>query len=147
MIVIWSTPKKFHLFSWLISKFLGAKYSHSAIVFKIEQTGQFLVFQATRKGVYPIEYSKFKAKNHIIEYVEINQDHLEEYALRYCIDHIGTQYDFLDVILIALNIKYSNGEKRMICSELVARAIGFNGHHLDQIDPKELKELIKEIPC
>ena len=54
MILLWTTPKKFHLTSWLISKFIGAKYSHTAIVFRMKETGQDIVFHATRKGVYPV---------------------------------------------------------------------------------------------
>ena len=145
MILLWTTPKKFHLTSWLISKFIGAKYSHTAIVFRMKETGQDIVFHATRKGVYPVLLDDFRAKNKVIESKIILGEKREKKALHFCIEHLGTKYGFSTILSILFNIKFSDGNKRLICSELVAKALDLNLENLDQIDPKELIEILDEV--
>lgn len=143
MIIGFSRPKTYNPLSWAIMKFLGTTYSHTYIVFTVNSTGQQVVYQANRHGVNCIEYENFKKINVIIEEIPVSLNNRTS-ALKFCIDHLGKSYSILTLFAILFNVKFGDGTKYFICSELVARALGIERKNIDNITPLELKTIIEK---
>ena len=116
----------------LMRQKMNKPYSHVFMLF--ECNNQLLVLQATRVGVAALGYDAFKAKKKIIGLKKITNLIQADAAFDYCIKKLGTPYGFLAIIAIGLGIHYEDGEKTLICSEYVSRALG--------IDPEKLPDLI-----
>lgn len=143
MKVGFSRPKKMNALSWLIMKIMGTTYSHTYLLFDVPETGQELVYQANRKGVHSIEYSTFKKDNNIIDEIFIPTENARIDALRFCITNLGQPYSFLTLISILFNIKFGDGRRYFICSELVARALKIEYKNIDKITPRDLREILE----
>lgn len=111
---------------------MGKQYSHVFLLFACNN--QLLVLQATRAGVAALSYETFKTHNTIVGLKRVEIAQQADDAFAYCVKKLGTPYGFLAVIAIGLGIHYEDGEKTLICSEYVARALG--------IDPDKLPDLI-----
>ena len=142
MIVYFSTPFKFNLVSWLIKKFLGTKYSHASIMFELGD--RFIVFEASHGDVHMIEHTNWLVKNKVIKSFTIQKTPEEQRdILNYLIDNCQDKYGILTLFGILLNVKLGkDGDKRFICSELVAKALGLSDN--DFITPKDLEKMIEE---
>ncbi len=128
--------------SWLMKQKMGVEYSHVFLLFNCEEED--LVLQATKHGVNAMSYEVFKNHNKIIRLVKLEDQDKIKKAYKYCVSKLGTPYGFLAVIAIGLGIHYEDGEKTLICSEYVARALGFDPKKLpDAITPQDLGEFIK----
>lgn len=138
-----SRPKKPNIVSNIIMKFMGTKYSHTYLVFDVNSTGQRIVYQANRNGVHCLEYEHFKTVNTIIDEINVLPENRTE-ALRYCISKLGKSYSFLTLLAVYFNIKFGDGTKRFICSELVARALNLQVSNLDTITPVELRQILEK---
>lgn len=137
-----SRPKKTKILSSLIMKFMNTNYSHTYLVFDVGSTGQKIIYQANRRGVHCLEYENFKEKNTIVDEIDVPAGNITE-ALRFCISSLGKSYSLLTLFAIALNIKFGDGSKGYICSELVARALGLDVPNLDTITPLEIRTLLQ----
>lgn len=137
-----SRPKKSNPFSSLIMKFMGTSYSHTYLLFDVNSTGQKVVYQANRHGVICLEYENFKAANVILDEIHILPENRAS-ALSFCISNLGKSYSLLAVFAILLNIKFGDGTKHFICSELVARALDLKVNNLDTITPREIREILE----
>lgn len=127
-----------NLFSRLISVKLGKGYSHTFMIF--EWNGHKIVLHATAKGVNAISWERFKAANKIVKLVEYNNCEKGEKAFRYCISRLGQHYGYLAILAIALGIHYEDGEKTLICSEYVARALEMKfDKKLDLVTPADIE--------
>lgn len=126
--------------SWLMKKKMGTQYSHVFLLF--DCNGEQLVLQATRHGVNAMSYAVFQQENKVVALVALQDQDKIKKAYHYCVSMLGTPYGFLDIIAIALGIHYEDGEKTLICSEYVARALDFEPGKLpDSITPKDLQNL------
>lgn len=126
-------------FSWLIKQKLGKEYSHVFLLFEVE--GEMLVLQATRHGVHALSLQTFLQKNKIIKLIKLEDQQKIRKAYSYCVAKLGSSYGFLDIIAIALGIHYQDGEKTLICSEYVARALDFQPNKIpDLITPEDIEE-------
>lgn len=137
-----SRPKRFKLVSFIIQKFMKTKFSHTYLVFDVQSTGQKVMYHATRKGVHCLEYETFKKDNIIITEIDVPLENRTE-SLRFCINHLGKAYSFITLLAILLNIRFGDGEKSFICSELVARSLNLEVKNLDTVTPLEIKNLLK----
>lgn len=138
-----SKPKKSNILSSLMMKFMGSKYSHTYLVFDVKLTGQRIIYQANKHGVTCIEYENFKKKNIILNEINILEENRAE-ALRFCISHLGKTYSIKTILAIALNVKFGDGTRRFICSELVARALRLEVKNIDTITPVEIHKILEE---
>ncbi len=129
-----------NFFSWLIKRKMGTQYSHVFLLFDCNE--EQLVLQATRHGVNAMSYDTFQQKNKVIMLIPLLDQIKIKKAYHYCVSMLGTPYGFLDIIAIALGIHYEDGEKTVVCSEYVARALGYDlGKLPDSITPKDLQSL------
>jgi len=142
MIIGFSKPKKFNLFSWLIRKYQGKSYSHTFLVAKVPGVDRQVVFHATHIGVNCISYEAFHNHAEVVTEVNIPDDNLID-ALTYCIDKLGSPYSFYALIAIALKLKLNGGEKKFICSELVGRALKLDIKDYDRVTPEEIETILK----
>lgn len=137
-----STPIKFKPLSWLISRFLKTKYSHTFLCVYIPDIDRYLVFESTIEGVNAISLDRWSKKNKIIDLVKISDPEIIKRSVRFSIDNLHNSYSSLAILAIAFNIRFRDGQKRMICSEFVARSLGIESEEIDTLDPKELLELL-----
>lgn len=146
MQVLWTTPKKFKLLSWAIQKYLKVPYSHTAVLYSIKGTN--IVFHATKKGVHTVSYEKFIERNWITNTVVIayckgeKAREIERDSFKRAVKYLGTKYSTLSLITMALKIRFSDGESKMVCSEFIARILGAEGESIDYVDPKKLLEIL-----
>lgn len=125
--------------SRLMCKAMSQQYSHVFLLFEIADRK--LVFHCTRHNVNVMGWEEFQKHNKIIKMVERSVQYAE--ALDYSISKLGTPYGYLAVIAIELGIHFEDGEKTLICSEFVARALGLDFNKLsDLITPKDIDEAI-----
>jgi hypothetical protein len=104
-----------------------------------EMHGEMVVLHATGKGVTALSWDRFKAKNKIIKLIEMADEERGRSAFKYCITRLGQQYGFLAILAIGLGIHYKDGEKTLICSEYVARALNLKFDNLDLITPVDIE--------
>lgn len=142
IIVYLSTPFKFNIVSWLIKKFLGTKYSHASISFELSD--RVVVFEASHGEVHMVEYTNWLMQNKIIKSFTIQKNAEEQRdILNYLIDNCNDKYGSLTLLGILFNTKLGiDGDKKFICSELVAKALGLSDN--DKTTPRDLEKLIEE---
>lgn len=122
----------------LIATKMGKQYSHVFMVF--EWNGSMMVLHATGRGVSAVEWSRFSTTNTIIKIVEIKDEVRALKAFKYCISRLGQMYGFLAIIAIGLGIHYQDGEKTLICSEYVARALDLQFDKIeDSVTPADIE--------
>lgn len=138
-----SHPKKFKIFSWAIQKALKINYSHTYLVFEVRSTGQKVIYQATSKGVHCLEYESFKKDNVILDEISIVNEEGRVGALSFCISQLGKSYSTVAIFSILLNIKFGDGKKTFICSELVARALKLPISRPDLVTPRDIREYLE----
>ncbi len=127
-----------NIVSKIIATKLGKGYSHVFMLF--ECNGEMLVFQATEKGVNARSWNSFRSVNKIVKLIEVKDPTRIQKAFHYCATRLGITYGFLAIIAITLGIHYSDGEKTMICSEYVARALDMDFHKAqDLVDPADIE--------
>ena len=131
------------MFSWLITKFIKAKYSHAFICIPIHEIDAHVVFEANRHGVNAISLEKWTEKNQIIDFMEVDDREAINRAHSFAIEHLHVRYSMVAILAIAFNIRFRDGKRSMICSEFVARAIGAEVKDIDTLDPKELLDHLK----
>lgn len=138
-----SRPKKNNILSSLIMRFMKSNYSHTYLVFDVQSTGQRVVYQANRHGVTCIEYENFKKQNIILDEINILPENRAT-ALKFCIANLGKPYSAITLFAILFNIKFGDGTKQFICSELVARALNLNIKNIDTVTPVEIRTILEE---
>jgi uncharacterized protein YycO len=120
-----------NIFSNLIASKIGKPYSHIFMVY--QWNSEMVVLHATGRGVNALEWERFKRGNTVVKLVEITDEERTKKAFKYCISRLGQKYGFLAVIAIGLGIHYEDGEKTLICSEYVARALDIKFDKLDDL--------------
>lgn len=127
-----------NIISWLIRKYIKCDYSHTAIV--IELYGINLVLESSFEGVNVVTLDKFLEKNTVIKEIKLQQSTYTDSVISYIFKNIDKGFSFSAFIGIIFKKKTigDDGEKYMICSELVARAFGMSGD-LDHITPLDVE--------
>lgn len=147
MKALFTTPKKRWLpFAWLIRQWLSLKYgrevtwSHSAILMTIE--GEEIVFQANKDGAHPLLLSDFLEDHDILASIDINECYKKR-CFRYSMEKVLNEYSYLSILAIMLNLPFSDGSRKVICSEFTARSLNLKVDRIDLIDPYKLYEILK----
>jgi len=143
MLIGFSKPKEFKLFSWLVQKVLNIPYSHVYIVF--EAKGKDLLIHANYKGVNALSYETFLEENEIVESFSVGDIFNEIDVWMYATSHLGKPYSIWNILAIYLGILLKDGERRFICSELVVRALGIQTKVPDNATPKDVYEYLHKI--
>lgn len=131
-----------NLISWLIRKWIKKPYSHTAFMFNLFETD--LVFESSVEGVNVVTKQDFMIKNIIVKEYDISELVNKDLMLKYLFSNIDGGFSFLAFVGILFKNKTigMDGEKEMICSEFVARALGIKNVDLDHIDPYEVEAYI-----
>lgn len=131
-----------NLISWLIRKWIKKEYSHTAFLINLFDTD--LVFESSIEGVNVVTLSDFLIKNEIVKEYDISKYIQKELLMKYLFSNIDGGFSFISFLGIFLKNKTigMDGEKEMICSEFVARAIGVDSVDLDHISPKDIEDYI-----
>jgi len=125
----------------LIAKRMKKEYSHVFLLFPCND--ELLVLHATGKGVNALEWSVFKEKNSIVKMIEVVDECKAKNAYKYCISKLGKTYGFLAVLAIGLGIHYEDGEKTLICSEYVLKALDLKFNKLqDLVTPADIESVL-----
>jgi hypothetical protein len=139
VLVYFSTPKKF----------LGTSYSHSAISFYEDCIDRQLVYEASHGEVHQVEFMNWQEKNEItLSLVATLNDNEFNDLYKFCIDNCNQPYGSLTLIGILIKEKLGfskigkDGNKKFICSELVAKALKLSDN--DYTTPKDLENLIRK---
>ena len=153
--VIFSRPKKWKLFSWLIRKRINKPYSHVAIAVYLKPLEIFDVYEAAYGDVHLIGEQKFKKRNTIVKEYDLFMDRMAFMSsLKYLKLQLEKSYSEMGAIastfvfLRKLNIG-NNNDKSFICSELAAKYLESTGmvnlkSDADYITPDMFEEILQE---
>lgn len=143
LIIGFSRPKKFNLFSFIARLYQGmAPYSHAYMVIKSESLSRLIVYEASHGEVHFESMGNWLPKNivtHEFKFMVTPERYVQ--LMQFCIDHANRPYSILAILAMPFTKKV-DGKKAFICSELVARAIGMNGN-LDTITPREILKYLE----
>ena len=153
--VIFSKAKAWYkIGSKVIAETEKRDYSHVALLFEFDN--QKFIIQASGHYVNMVTYDNFLRDNVVIYKVPIILYNIQYSNLLYfCMNKLGTYYSKLQLLLLSvkklfgLEINYNNGDKAMICSEFVIRALE-SGMKLnvkkkrDYITPSDVETILKE---
>lgn len=128
-----------HMISKLIATKIHRGYSHVFMTF--DWNGTKMVLQANRRGIEALPYDRFYPANTIVKMVKINDQDKANKAFRYCVSKLGRPYGFLAIVAIGLGIHYEDGNKTLICSEYVARALDLKFDKIeDLVTPGDIED-------
>lgn len=140
-----SRPRKFAIISKLIRLYQGGtEFSHAFLSIPSEGLERTLVYEASHFFVHFIGRDNFEKKNVITDefQIEVTPEEKKE-LLQFCIDNCQKPYGIMELFgILFKDDKWKDGDKRFICSELVARAMKISND--DYITPKDLYEIIKK---
>lgn len=125
MIIGFSCPKQFRIFSSLTKLYQDTPYSHMYIRLYDSRTDKWIVYEASYGYTHSISYDKFKDENHIFhEYGIASSENQELNILSFCQDNLQKKYGKLTVLGILFNRQFGrDGDKTFICSEFVMRLL------------------------
>lgn len=159
IIIGFSRPRKFKLFSWIIRKVEHSEYSHVYIKTYSNTLERWLIYQASGTAVNFIGQERFYNHNEpIVEYLFQTTDKTKHEFLQLAVDTVGTPYGVKQLVgiglvrlgkLFGLRCKnpFRDGKATYVCSELAAELLetllGVDiEQDLDCIGPKELQQII-----
>ena len=149
-----STPKKWRVTSWLLRKWMGTPYSHVYMKFYNGFTGEFVVYEASYGDVHRQAYKNFEESNKIINEISFDLEREDmKRAVAFLDDQLQKPYGYAALFGIILNQLFGisfghDGDKKFICSELVARAFPevFNTDgKVDYATPRDIYEILEEL--
>ena len=147
IIIGFSTPNKFNLFSFLIRIVCRSSMSHAYVKYHDDYTGRWVIFQASGLEVNYISEDKFKTLENIVAEFDLPvSDELKLKVVRDSIDRLGTPYGIkhifgIVIVLIARGFgkktknPFADGGATMVCSELAADELIEVGEGKD-LDPE-----------
>jgi len=176
IVVVLSTPRSFHLSSWLIKIGTGYPASHASlhIMGRGLFEGERMVFEATAHGIGLVHPSRWDKLNRPVAAYEMVEQHevIGRAAFREMWKNLGADYDWKGAFSFALRIivaklygvtvPVEDTPEKMFCSELVARWLNEVQLRLDQpqdalrpddVSPAglsavlERSELFRSVPC
>lgn len=131
IIVGFSTPKKFNLFSWLIRTVGKSPFSHAYIRYYDTYTKTWIIYQASGRLVNMITADNFNKVEKICAEFEIPvSTETRKKTIEWAQKKLGTPYGVMNIVGIGCVIvarffgkkirnPFADGEKTMVCSELV----------------------------
>lgn len=161
LIIGFSKPKKFKLFSWIIRKIQKTPFSHVYIRFYSSKYERWLVYQASATSVNFIEFKRFSDINEIIKEFEIPaSETAKNNVVQKAIDLVGAPYGVKQVIGIGIvellkdfNIHIENPlaeNNAWVCSEVVAEVLKELNMDLqidlNKVTPKDIFLFLESLP-
>lgn len=151
-----SKAKGFMPFSDIIRKVQKTPFSHTYIKVYNTDYNEYDVYQASKGLVNHMTYSSFLEHNEVCFEIDIPVSNYKIYdIIGYVRNRLGKAYSFRTCFVIYLSHVFGtkkfdiflDGEKRYICSELVARALESSnithlGFPLDKATPKQLFDFL-----
>jgi hypothetical protein len=175
IVVVLSTPKSFHLSSWLIKVGTGYPASHASLHIRGRGLfeGERMVFEATAHGIGLVHPSRWDELNRPVAAYEMVDHHAAgRDAFREMWKSLGVDYDWNGALSFAIRIiiaklygvkvQAEDTPDKMFCSELVARwlnrvntSLGLptGTLHPDEVSPAglsvelERSDLFRSVPC
>lgn len=141
MMVVTSTPKGWKIGAEIIKWYQGTTFSHVAII-----EGK-LVYQASHGYVNCWYIDTFMEENNVVSYYEIPDSAVD---MEYVKKQLGKKYGFGQLLSIAWQVLTKNklfsenGDKKLICSELVGRALKQEWVN-DHTTPEEIDDYLRKI--
>lgn len=161
IIIGFSKPKEFKILAKLIMWFEKTDWSHAYVKFNAITIERNLIYQASSKMVNFEGSIHFETHAIPIHEYQIDIDD-EKYKsiMQFCVDNAGIKYGILSALgagLVKLGKKlnisiknpFEDGIHSEFCSELAARVLNqiyLLDYDLDDITPKDLKEILDKIP-
>jgi hypothetical protein len=157
--ILFSTPKKFNLFSWIIKKRINSEYSHVAIAVYIQTINFWDVYEASHGDVHIISMDKFLAQNKVVKAYQlfVPKDNWNK-GIIYLKNQLTKKYSVIGAIASTISWlrKHKFGDdddKKFICSEYASRYIeetgilnyAYDRANNDYITPKQFERAIKEV--
>lgn len=126
--IIFSTPKKFHLSSFLLKTKvfgMGTPFSHTCLKIYSTAYDRTLIYEANADGIRAEEFKSWNKKNKVIYEREFKLTMDRKISLiRFCIDNLGRKYNFKTIRYLFFWDKFKvlfgggkDGPKSFICSE------------------------------
>lgn len=162
IIVGFSKPKKWHLFSWIIMALYGINYSHVYIKFHSDYYERDIIYQASKMMINFMGNDVFGKENITIKEFDVDITPENKKALmQFAIDNAGKPYSIKEAIGLGwvrlnaiLGRKISNpfkeGTKEYVCSVLADHILeqyteeNAPGDYQDS-DPKFLYEYLEKV--
>lgn len=132
--------------SWLIRSFLGTRYSHCYI-----RIGK-VVYESTACGFRAINAEAWLKKSIVIREFTIPLSYEENEELQqFFVSHLGKEYSYLNLLGNGIKMltgieAFKDGMNKMMCSEMVYRALGYKfklEKNPDFITPRDLYRAIE----
>lgn len=158
IIVGFSSPRKFHVLSWIIKNVEHTDFSHVYIKIFSRSLDRYLVYQASGLAVNFCGQDTFYAHNRdIAEFaIPVTPEQKVE-VLKKCVDLAGKPYGMKSLIgiglvrlagLVGWKIRnpFADGSKTYVCSECAATLLvilGFKFDELDSTTPKDIYEKLR----
>ncbi len=148
IVIGFSTPKSFNVFSTLIRLVDGSKFSHAYIRIFDDYAKRWIIYQASGLVVNCISASEFDLTEKVCSEFEVPiSDTNRLQAIQFSIDMLGKPYGVKTIIGICLvklagifrkRIKniFSDGEKSLVCSKFCSLIIDHFVLESDDIDPE-----------
>jgi hypothetical protein len=144
-----------YVFSWCIRTIYRTKYSHVFVRWRVPAANTEVVYEASGTSVKFVNGDIFDKKGQTLHTytLEISEQTYKR-LLKYCLTNVGVSYGILQAIGIGaaylLNLSsnpFNNGNRKQVCSELVANIIDENpqkafGKDLDLVSPKDIKDFL-----
>jgi hypothetical protein len=151
MIFGFSTPKKPAFTSWALRKYMGTDYSHVYMKMYNPYIGKYVVFEASYGDVHCQTYTNFLVGNKVLAEFDGNLKPNEaKEAIKFVYDQLEKPYSYWAIIGIGLSTLFKtkigkDGDKKFICSELVARALPhlFKFEGKDYLTPRDIYEKLE----
>lgn len=158
IILGFSTPKQFHILSWIIKKVEKTEFSHVYVKVYSEEISKWLIYQASGMKVNFIGIDRFELDHKVIAEVEFDVSKaIKKQILQEAVDSLGISYGMKQLIgmgivrlCAAINIKirnpFADGSATYICSEagetILVKYLGFKEEDLDDVTPKDVYEQV-----
>lgn len=158
VIVGFSTPRKFHIFPWVIRKMEKTPFSHVYIKIFSKSTDRYLVYQSSGMQVNFVGQDIFYSINKdLVEFAFPVSADQKVKLLQTAIDLAGKPYGMKQVlgmglvrlakmVGIKINNPWADGSKTYICSELIATLLldlGYKFEDLDNVTPGDIFEKLE----
>lgn len=160
--LLFTTPKKFKLGSFLIRWRLKKPYSHVCGVVSTGPIGLFDLYQASHGDVNDIDLENFLKENIVLKSCRIGFEDKEDYysLIRYLKKQRGKDYSEWGALASTFSLLRKlkigkNGDSEFMCSEYMARALETTGiidksfykigrGSADYVDPEYFELMLKD---
>lgn len=148
--ILYTSTKHFNPFTWLIKKFQKFPASHAMIMVEDNFSEESICYEASALGIRAVNFDHVK-KTHTIEFKQ--KVKITPLALSFYQKHLLTGYSYKAILGFALrqifHLKrnaFDDNERKMVCSEYVARGLRIAGYKFDNdLDDLDVGQLYRQV--